>query len=162
MDQKTPKKTNRRNHTISNDFIAIKSKSKEVRLGKLILYLGIIDAILLISILIWAYANQEIDFWILFIPIILVLILIVAYYNWKIVYNYNGFIFINYFGFKSIFRYDELTSIEIGLDTIVYVGGKKIKISMYAEGAEQFVYYCRKQFLKTNSSYELIRYKDMV
>ena len=64
--------------------------------------------------------------------------LIIAYFNCRLFYDESKVVIRNFFRKKTSFSYAEISDVELGIDGILFVGNKKIKIPNYAIGRGDF------------------------
>ena len=119
-----------------------------VRLPKFNVIIGIIGLIFFVGSMIISYI-MEAALWItlcILFFVLLNIIIIVMSHNWRITYDDQFFSVRNYFGVSKNYSYNQITSIQSGLDTTIIVGEKKITIDQIAIGAGEFLCLAEKRY----------------
>lgn len=121
----------------------------KVYFSKLFVILGTITSITsLISALITVFTDQPIWISIVFLALSLLgATLIIAFVNCKISYDEKGFVHKNFFGFKKIYTYDQVTSIkECMHESYIYVGKHRVMIDKLSTGGVEFILFVKKKY----------------
>lgn len=118
---------------------------------------AIASAIFLIPSVITAFLDEP-----LWVPILflifssLVETLIIAFVNCRISYNQDGFIYKSFFGIKRKYTYDQVTEIkENTYEKILYVGRKRLTISEFSIGGDDFIKLVKKKYRTTHDGKSL-------
>ena len=72
--------------------------------------------------------------------VLLAIVLMIAYFNYRILYNVDGFTYRNWLGFSRRYAYKEITGInENNRDVKLYVGRRMVVVESIASGRREFL-----------------------
>lgn len=126
-----------------------KSKSGAVILSKILLILGIILTITILMpgiVLFIKYGSiSALIGFSLFA--LLPLSMVIGYFNCRIYYNEDGFVYKNFIGIKKEYAYTDITAIRTERHgKIIYIGEKHISIDEFAVGCTDFIKFANKKY----------------
>ncbi len=121
----------------------------KVQLPKAFAIVGSISSVLFLTVTVITYLKKE-PLWVNLIFIfaaLLGIVLIMAFVNYRITYDEDGFVYRNFWGIKREFTYSQVTGIKEDLsECCVYIGKRKVTVECLSTGGIMFAAIIKKKY----------------
>ena len=132
-----------------------------IRYSKVLLVVGIVGLVFLAALFLLPRDGSE-GLWVyavFTIFLVMDIALILAYLNWRIVYNDNYFTVRNTLGVSKTYRFDQISGIRYGEDISVYLGEKKVMVDSVANNRAHFILFANNRYKHYHNG-EIIPYEE--